>query len=352
MLNYKITVVIPTYNPGKYLISAIDSIKNQSIGFENIEIIIVDDKSNDEYSVNLINRYNEEYPNIKLFISDVNTGFPGRGRNTGIKNAHSDYVIVMDQDDTYVENAFEVMLKKIKEENADLVIATYMNEYNDRYEKTRYVFNENIDEIKINSIDENPKFFKISPSIWTKLFRVEFLFENDIEFIEGMLAEDLEFYIHSLICANKVVYLNNFFAYNYRIRNSANDKSTIHIRNKKYLSAMIDGYFKTWNDLKEFNKEDYFPDVFTQHIVYWIKSYIASDISDNERIELLKKISPILKKQLEYTPDFSERIYSELSEPILNDDYEKALKVSKKIKRSRKLKEGIKSTFNKLKMNK
>lgn len=348
MLNYKVSVIIPTYNSGDFLVDAVDSIKRQTIGFNNIEVIIVDDKSDDRYTIDILNRYNDDYNNIHVVFKDYNSGFPGEGRNIGIKNAKSDYVIVMDHDDTYVDNAFEIMYNKISSENGDLLIANYMNVYNDKKVKPEYVFNEDIDEIKLYSIDENPEFFKIPPSIWTKLYRKDFLFENNIKFIEGMLAEDLELFIHSLLCASNVIYLNNFFAYNYRIRNSANDKSTIHLRNKKYLNAMIDGYFKTWDDLKKFNKENYFPDVFTQHVVYWIKSFIESDINDNEKMELLVKISPILKKQLEYTPDFSERIYKNLADPILNDDYGKALKVSKKIKKSRKVKEAIKSFIGRL----
>ncbi len=347
MKDYKLTVIIPTFNTGDFLISAINSIKEQTIGFENIELILVDDKSTDNHTIKLLNEYNNKYNNCKVIFLDENTGFPGTGRNIGIKNASSDYVIVMDHDDTYNPTAFEVMHEKIIEENADLVISTYINVYDDEKVKPRYVFNENIDEVKIGSIDENIKFFDIPPSIWTKLYRKNFLFENDIKFIEGMLAEDLELFIHSLLCSKKTVYLNNFFAYNYRIRNSANDKSTIHIRNKKYLSAMIDGYMKTWDDLIEFGKEDYFPNVFTQHIVYWIKSFIASNISNDEKKELIEKISPLLKNQLNYTPDFSERIYKDLSKPILEDDYDEAVRVSNKIKRSRKVKEGIKHVLNK-----
>ncbi len=42
-----ITVIIPTYNAEKYLINTIDSVINQTFGFENIELIIVDDNSTD-----------------------------------------------------------------------------------------------------------------------------------------------------------------------------------------------------------------------------------------------------------------------------------------------------------------
>ena len=46
-MSYKVTVIIPTYNSVEFLDSTIASIMNQSIGFENIELIIVDDYSTD-----------------------------------------------------------------------------------------------------------------------------------------------------------------------------------------------------------------------------------------------------------------------------------------------------------------
>ena len=45
---FKVSVIIPSYNSEKVIVNAIDSVMNQSIGFENIELIIVDDNSHDE----------------------------------------------------------------------------------------------------------------------------------------------------------------------------------------------------------------------------------------------------------------------------------------------------------------
>ena len=46
-MEYKVSVVIPTYNGEEFIDDTINCLKNQTIGFENIEIIIVDDKSED-----------------------------------------------------------------------------------------------------------------------------------------------------------------------------------------------------------------------------------------------------------------------------------------------------------------
>ena len=115
MSQYKISVIVSTHNTGNYLNEFLNSIKSQSIGFENIEVIFVDDKSTDNYTLDLLKDFNESYENVKVKFSDVNSGFPGKGRNTGLKLADSDYVIFADHDDTYTRNAFEVMYDKIAE---------------------------------------------------------------------------------------------------------------------------------------------------------------------------------------------------------------------------------------------
>ena len=52
----KLSVIIPVYNGEKYLRKCLDSVVNQSIGIDNIEVIIVNDNSTDN-SLNIINEY-------------------------------------------------------------------------------------------------------------------------------------------------------------------------------------------------------------------------------------------------------------------------------------------------------
>ena len=57
MLNNKISVIISTYNTGDFLNEFLESIKSQRIGFENIEVIFVDDNSNDSYTLDLLKEF-------------------------------------------------------------------------------------------------------------------------------------------------------------------------------------------------------------------------------------------------------------------------------------------------------
>lgn len=59
-MSYLISVIIPVYNGEKYIRQSLDSIVNQTIGIENIEVIIVDDASTDN-SVDIANEYVSRY---------------------------------------------------------------------------------------------------------------------------------------------------------------------------------------------------------------------------------------------------------------------------------------------------
>ena len=83
---YKIPIIVPVFNVEDTLQNAFDSIKAQTIGFENLEVIFVDDNSTDD-SVNIIKNYSNKYGNVKVICLDENSGFAGRPRNIGIENA-------------------------------------------------------------------------------------------------------------------------------------------------------------------------------------------------------------------------------------------------------------------------
>ena len=119
--SYLITVVIPLYNREHFLRECLDSIVSQTLGIENIEVIIVDDSSSDN-SVDIVKEYISKYPSIKLIQHSTKLG-PGMARNTGLKYASSDFITYLDCDDYISSNAYEDALKIFNEDKEiDLVI--------------------------------------------------------------------------------------------------------------------------------------------------------------------------------------------------------------------------------------
>ena len=104
MSDYKISMIIPTFNVEDDLKRAMDSLLNQTFGFENIEVLLVDDFSTDN-TRQLILDYANQYDNIKHIFLESNSGSAGKPRNIGIKHATADYIMFLDNDDEYVPEA-------------------------------------------------------------------------------------------------------------------------------------------------------------------------------------------------------------------------------------------------------
>lgn len=117
---YELSVVVPVYNVEKYIGKCLDSIVNQSLGIENIEVIIVNDATPDN-SMEVVGEYATKYPSIKIISNEVNLG-AGESKNKGLKEVTSDYVTFVDADDFISENTYEDCLKKIKTSNCDLLM--------------------------------------------------------------------------------------------------------------------------------------------------------------------------------------------------------------------------------------
>ena len=62
-----ISIIIPVYNAENSIKRAFDSLLNQTIGFENLEVILIDDNSTDD-SPNIIKDYSNKYGNVKTIF--------------------------------------------------------------------------------------------------------------------------------------------------------------------------------------------------------------------------------------------------------------------------------------------
>ena len=111
-----ISVVVPIYNVEKYLERCIQSIVTQT--YRNLEIILVDDGSSDRCPL-ICDEWAERDDRVKV-IHKENAGL-GFARNTGIENAHGEYICFFDSDDYVENNVIEQCYIAAKRENADMV---------------------------------------------------------------------------------------------------------------------------------------------------------------------------------------------------------------------------------------
>jgi glycosyltransferase involved in cell wall biosynthesis len=105
----KITVITPNYNYAKYIGKAIESVVNQD--YENIEHIIVDDGSTDN-SVEIIKRYQQQYPGKIKLIQQENKG-QTPALNVALSHITGDIICWLNSDDYFFsKDVFSNLIKE------------------------------------------------------------------------------------------------------------------------------------------------------------------------------------------------------------------------------------------------
>ena len=96
MPEYKATVIVPVYNVERFLRGCLKSLTEQTIGFENIEVVLVNDGSTDN-SEAVCREFADKYDNVFLY-SKENEGL-SKTRNYGLARSHGKYIFFLDSDD-------------------------------------------------------------------------------------------------------------------------------------------------------------------------------------------------------------------------------------------------------------
>ena len=244
----KYSVIIPVYNVEKYINRCLKSILSQR--YDDLEIIVIDNGSTDS-SGSICDTYASEYSNISVYHIE-NHGV-GSARNFGLSKARGEFIYFVDSDDYLVGNLFAEFEDKLTPD-FDLLVFSYYNSFEQEMtEKNRtkkiLPYNGSYDKYDFSKIFKDLFLSDMLYTVWNKLYRREFLIENNISFEKYELGEDVRFNLNAYRNVNKV-YLSQDSYYVYVIGRKGSAMSSYNPKRLQYQLQeleLVDSLLKDWN---------------------------------------------------------------------------------------------------------
>lgn len=272
------SIIISIYNTEEYLNEAIDSIINQTIGFEeNVQLILIDDGSTDN-SKNIAIEYYNQYPENIFFLSIPNQG-QGNARNIGLNYVEGEFVNFLDADDYISENSLLDAYNFFKEygEEVDVVSIPLIlfgrvegqHRLNYKYESTRLI-----------DLEKEPNHPQLSAS--SAFIRVSSI--GDLRFSDKIISSEDAIFVNKILLRKKKLGVISSSEYYYRQRFDQSSTIDSSIKNKRYYNERLKNYFT--NLIRYSIATDGYIPSFIQYILaydfQWLFKLDSLDIFDSE----------------------------------------------------------------------
>ena len=193
----KVSVIIPVYNGKNYIKQSINSALKQT--YKDIEVIVIDDFSNDgtyEYVLNeFINEVN--LGKVKIFRNEKNME-RSYSRNFGFKVSQGEYVFFLDCDDEWKTNYIEETIKNFN--NSDIVYSiprTFINKNSKILRVSKRKYSKDINELVFSA--------QIAYPSATAFKREKFIYFNE----NYNQREDWELFIRAVLKRLKIKVIDN-----------------------------------------------------------------------------------------------------------------------------------------------
>lgn len=197
---YKLSIITPCYNNGAFFVDYLKTIN--SIFLNEIEFIVVDDCSKDDSYEVLLNYRNSSSINMNVYETNENSG-PGIARNLGVSKAKGNYITFLDSDDKLTDGFFKEILP-ILDNNYDSVIF----DYNLVYSATSIRSSSMYASLPNGLIDTKTALVYTKGGTWCKVYKRNIIVDNNIEFNNQKIDEDLPFTKVALAHCNMIYFIN------------------------------------------------------------------------------------------------------------------------------------------------
>ena len=282
----KYSVIIPVYNVEKYIDRCLKSIISQN--YDDLEIIVIDNGSTDS-SGSICDTYASEYSNISVYHIE-NHGV-GSARNFGLSKAR-EFIYFVDSDDYLVGNLFADFADKLVSD-LDLVVFSYYNSFEeDLTEKSRteksLPFKGSYDKDGFIKIFKELFLSDMLYTVWNKIYRREFLLENNLSFEQYELGEDVRFNLDVYRNVNKI-YLSQDSYYVYVIGRNGSAMSGYNPKRLQYQLQelkLVDKLLEDWH-LDNSNLDN---NVKARILMSNIYNITKQKLPVNKKVKLVKEI--------------------------------------------------------------
>lgn len=254
----KVSIIIPVYNAEDYLKRCLDSIICQT--YKNIEVIAINDGSTDE-SRNILDDYANKHKGIIFAYHQENIGVSST-RNKGIKLATGDYLMFMDNDDYIDIDCIEKFVYEISRNDYDVVIGGY------RRTNTKGKI---IEEVKLKCDSEYSKYRIVAA--WAKIYRLDYVKNNNIEFLVSNIGEDINFTIQAVLLTKNLKIID-YIGYNW-FYNEESVSNTAHknLGNNLQFDFLINNIYNVLSQRKLL--DNYYVEYYFIKLIVWFFLYTS-----------------------------------------------------------------------------
>lgn len=298
----KISVVIPIYNTEKYIEECIISVLNQT--FDNIEVIAINDGSNDN-SIKVLYELQRDYND--LIIIDRDNGGLGSARNEGLKVATGKYVYFIDSDDYIDPETLQCCYVYLEENQLDMVVfeGDIFGDINGRnpdlYHYSKRGKYDRAPMLGYDFIESNYRYIQLL-NIPMIVFRRDFLVSNNLLFIEGILHEDVEFYYRLMLFNPYMQLLENKF-YHRRYRDNS-------IMTSDYDRRNADDLLKIYGFISDYDSKD-LKKIYNWAVIKGLNSLVSNCINNKvvDAEDIYQGILTIYNHIFSYQIDVQNALY-------------------------------------------
>lgn len=292
-----LSVIVPCYNVEKYVERCLDSIVKQTIGIENLDVILVNDASTDQ-TISIIKKYEERYPNnIRVIDLEQNVGL-SRARNIGIDYAATDFVTFVDSDDWIASGMYEDLYMNGIVKGCDLAMCGH--DRPKQYEET--IFSDGADS-EICNIDNDSvrrrllQEYRTDVYAWNKIYKKSYFLDYGIQYPEGLYYEDNYVGLLMLLLC-KSIYITNKAYYHWFINPSGITGQNKHMSDRFKVQDLLFEKIMQMKLYDRFKNEidyNYFEKVFVEGFVAYVRS-LKQNVDEIEELKnkVLKQVPDIV----------------------------------------------------------